>query len=350
MIEAEAGLIAIFGPNGSGKTNILEALSLLSPGRGFRRAKSEALSRQPESIGWKITAEITHPKGHSEIEAQFLPDGTRRVLIDGKASTQLALLNVARIIWLVPTMDRLWLDGAEERRKFLDRVTMSLLSEHGRVTLSYEKALRERNRLLKEKIQNPAWFDAIEEQLSETGAALTRNRLLAMEKLLLAQEDANTEFPKAGLALVTSDGLAPETDATACRQRLSDQRHEEYILGRTLSGAHRHDLQVRYLRKDMAARDCSTGEQKALLMSLVLANGRAVAQDFGAPPIFLLDEVAAHLDPARRATLYHEIKAIGAQAWMTGTEAALFKSHDDISCIIEVSESAQGSVCAVHKS
>ncbi|PKP85431.1 MAG: DNA replication/repair protein RecF [Alphaproteobacteria bacterium HGW-Alphaproteobacteria-2] len=310
---------AFHGPNGAGKTNILEAISLLSPGRGLRRAALEELARQPEALGWKIRAILDGPGGAHEVETWAEPGSPRGVRIDGKPARQADLARLCPVLWLVPAMDRLWTEGAEGRRRFLDRMTMSLHPDHAEAVLTYEKAMRERNRLLRDQVVDGRWYGALERQMAETGAALTANRRAALARIAAAQPGADGPFPAAHLALAET---GPET-ASDLVVALAAGRGQDLRAGRTLTGPHRTDLEAIYAAKGVAARRCSTGEQKALLVSLVLANARALA-GAGAPPILLLDEVAAHLDNARRAALYDAVAALGAQAFMTGTEPGLF--------------------------
>ncbi len=315
--------VAISGPNGAGKTNILEAISLLSPGRGLRRAASGDLARLPVSIGWKVQAEVRGLGGSShKVETWAEGGGPREVRIDDKATSQTALGRISRILWLVPAMDRLWIEGAEGRRRFLDRMTLSFTPDHAEASLTYEKAMRDRNRLLKEGATDPHWYAALEAQMAEAGAQIMANRHAALARLVLAQQGVDTAFPQADLALVAPDGEEADDLALA----LSQGRRRDMAAGRTLVGPHRTDLQAVYRAKAQPADQCSTGEQKALLISLILANARALAQDLGQPPVLLFDEVAAHLDAARRSALYDEICSLGAQAILTGTEPALFDS------------------------
>ncbi|MEO0999716.1 MAG: DNA replication/repair protein RecF, partial [Pseudomonadota bacterium] len=324
--------------NGAGKTNVLEALSLLSPGRGLRRAAAGELARAPARIGWRVTAAIRAPGGVHEIVTGAEGEGPRGVEIDGKAAPQVALGGLLRVLWLVPVMDRLWVEGAGERRRFLDRMTLSLFPDHGEAALAYEKAMRERNRLLRDDIRDPAWLSALEAQMAGAGARIAANRVAALDRLRAAQGAADTAFPTADLALTSPDG-APEGYGEAdLAAALAEGRGRDRVAGRTLTGPHRDDLMAVYAAKGVEARLASTGEQKALLISLVLANARAVAADFGAPPLLLLDEVAAHLDADRRAALYAEIDGLGAQAWMTGTGAELFEALPGDATRIEVGE------------
>lgn len=334
VIDGDARPVAIHGPNGAGKTNILEAISLLSPGRGLRRSSAQDMTRRPEALGWKLTA-LLHSQGQvHEIETWSEGGAARQVRIDGKAVAQTALGRIARVLWLIPSMDRLWIEGAEGRRRFLDRITLSFLPDHAEQSLAYEKAMRERNRLLKDMVREPSWYLALEQQLAEAGTAINANRIAALQAISEAQMQAETSFPTATLTLVND----MPTTAADLRRALADNRMRDLAAGRTLIGPHRADLEGVYAAKEIPARDCSTGEQKALLVSLILANARALAADFGAPPILLLDEVAAHLDAARRAALYDEITALGSQAWMTGTGPELFDTLGARTQVLEVTE------------
>ena len=339
-LTLDARPVAIFGPNGAGKTNILEAVSLLSPGRGLRRATAEELIRRPEALGWKISAILS--SGH-EIETSAMPGEPRQVRIDDKSSPQVALSRLARIVWLVPSMDRLWIEGADNRRRFLDRITLSFIPDHAEAVLTYEKAMRERNRLLKDMVRDAHWYTALERQMAEAGETVTRNRFATPARLSAAQTGAETAFPTAELTLTHPEGDLPET-ADALATALADNRQADLRAGRTLIGAHRADLFAVYTDKGVPAAQCSTGEQKALLISLVLTNARALSEDTGSPPLILLDEVAAHLDADRRAALYDEICALGAQAWMTGTGPELFEALGDRAQHMTVSDQGGTSV------
>lgn len=337
-IACDGRPIAIFGANGAGKTNLLEAVSLLSPGRGMRRASPDDLTRRPEALGWKVKGVLQSLHQMHELETGAEAGQSRNVRIDGKSAAQIALGRVGRVVWLVPSMDRLWIEGAEGRRRFLDRATLSFLPHHAEAVLKYEKAMRERNRLLKDMVRDAHWYTAIEMQMADAGAEIAKNRLHAIVELNQGQAEAETTFPRAALSLTNTNPLdGPET-AEALKEAFADGRGRDLAAGRTLTGPHRADLSAIYSDKDVPAKDCSTGEQKALLISVILANARAVGRDFGAPPIILLDEVAAHLDAERRAALYDEICAAGAQAWMTGTGPELFAELGDRAQYLEVSE------------
>ncbi|OSP54729.1 DNA replication/repair protein RecF [Pseudoruegeria sp. SK021] len=327
--------VAIFGPNGAGKTNLIEAISLLSPGRGLRRATSDDLARSPDRIGWRIVADLTHGPRQHQIDARAEAGSPRQTRIDGKAAPQNALGSLLRILWLVPSMDRLWSEGAEGRRRFLDRIALSFQPGHADAVLAYDKAMRDRNRLLRDQITDTRWYAALEFRMAEAGTALAANRAAAIARLQQAQTGAITAFPAADLAL--SDP-APFADAAAFAAALADARPGDLRAGRSRVGPHRVDLDVTFAAKAMPAALCSTGEQKALLISLILANARALAEDTGTAPILLLDEVAAHLDADRRAALYDEVCTLGAQAFLTGTGAELFDSLGNRTQRLEVTE------------
>ncbi|MEC3861846.1 DNA replication/repair protein RecF [Mesobacterium sp. TK19101] len=322
-VVADARPVAIYGPNGAGKTNLLEAVSLFSPGRGMRRAAAGDMTRRPEALGWKVDGILHGVRQPHEISFQSQDGAARSVKIDGKSATQTMLGQVARVLWLLPSMDRLWIEGAEGRRRFLDRMTLSFFPGHGDAVLAYEKAMRDRNRLLKDHVQDASWFHALEVQMARAGVEIHANRQATLARIAAAQDGAATQFPAADLALIHADGDLPETE-DSLQQALAASRPQDYHAGRSLVGPHRADLDASYAAKSTPARECSTGEQKALLISLILANARALAADIDMAPILLLDEVAAHLDPDRRAALFDEICELGAQAWMTGTERSLF--------------------------
>lgn len=331
--------VALIGSNGAGKTNVLEAMSLLSPGRGLRRAAAEDLARRPEGLGWKITSAIDGLSGRHEVETWAEPGEARQLRIDGKTATQASLGRVLRILWLVPAMDRLWIEAAEGRRRFLDRLTLSFAPDHAEHSLAYDKAMRDRNRLIRDQVTDAHWYAALEAQMATAGRQITLNRRAAIRRVASAY-DASSAFPAAGLTLTGPDGTDEPEDLAAA---LAEGRRRDIAAGRTLVGPHRADLLARYLAKDVAADQCSTGEQKALLISLILANARALAEDLGRAPVILLDEIAAHLDEGRRAALYDEICALGAQAVMTGTDAALFEAMGDRCQRLGVQDDGTGS-------
>ncbi len=323
--------VAIFGPNGAGKTNLIEAVSMLSPGRGLRGAASEDLAQRGDLGGWQVRAAIAGPCVAHEVATRS-EGGGRIVAIDGKAATQSGLGAVARVLWLTPAMDRLWMDAASERRRFLDRVTLSLHPRHGDAALAYDRALRERNRLLRDGARDAAWYEALEGRMAEFGAQVVANRIGALAAL--ARAPAAEGFPAPTLTL-EREGPG---DAAGMAAAWRAGRGRDIAAGRSLTGPHRDDLGAVYAAKGLAARLCSTGEQKAMLISLILGSAFAVAQDFGAAPVLLLDEVAAHLDAARRAALYAAVSTLGAQAFMTATGPELFDEMGDLAQRFEVRE------------
>lgn len=329
--------VAIYGPNGAGKTNILEAVSLFSPGRGMRRSSAADMTRRPEALGWKLSGVLRNGAQVSEIETWSDQGAARQVRADGKSTSQVSLGKLSRMIWLMPSMDRLWIEGAEGRRRFLDRMTLSFEPDHADAALIYEKAMRERNRLLKEHVRDAHWYSALEKQMAQAGHRIHRNRVRTLDLLQSAQNGNASTFPAAELELVQSETAMPETEADLL-EALQESRFRDLAAGRTLVGPHRSDLYAVYAAKAAPARECSTGEQKALLISLILANARALSSLIGTPPVVLLDEVAAHLDAARRAVLYDEITELGAQAWMTGTGPELFAELGDRAQLLEVLE------------
>jgi DNA replication and repair protein RecF len=301
------------------------------------------MTRRPEALGWKVTGLLHSLHQVHEIEIWSEAGAARQTRIDGKTAPQTALGRIARVLWLIPSMDRLWIEGADGRRRFLDRMTLSFLPDHAEHSLSYDKAMRERNRLLKDMVREPSWYAALENRMAETGAAIHANRLHALQAIAEAQAQAETAFPTATLDLICDMPAEVEDLRTA----LAENRSRDLAAGRTLIGPHRADLYGVFAAKNVPAKDCSTGEQKALLVSLILANARALAADFGAPPILVLDEVAAHLDADRRAALYNEISALGAQAWMTGTGPELFSELQDRAQVLEVTEADSASQVAL---
>lgn len=316
-LELDQCPMAIFGPNGSGKTNILEAVSMLAPGRGLRAVPAPEQARQGRDAGWRIRARI----GDHEVETTAPPGQSRVVAIDDKQVPQTALGRLLRVIWLVPAMDRLWSDTPEARRRFMDRIALSLFPDHAEHALAYDKSMRERNRLLKDQVTDPGWYRALESQMGAAGAVLTRNRQAALTRIMAAQDEAATGFPAATLTLMPGEGQADDPDEESIAARLASMRARDVAAGRSLTGPHRADLGACWGPQEMPAALSSTGEQKALLLSLVLANARALSDQ---PVVLLLDEVAAHLDAERRAALYDQITVLPAQTLLTGTGPELF--------------------------
>jgi DNA replication and repair protein RecF len=337
-LALDGGPVWLFGPNGAGKTNVLEAVSFLAAGRGLRTAAAaEVGRRQPgESRGrtWSLSVRLEGDDGETVIGTGVeSPAALRRVVrVEGVPTPPARLSEFLRLVWLTPQQDRLFLEGASERRRFLDRLTFAAEPAHASHAAGYDKAQRERMRLLTEGPADDAWLNALEGRLAETGAlvAAARARTLAAlqseidtradRPFPLADLDLTGEFERAALAGADLDALT-----LAIRAGVQRSRARDAAAGRALTGPHRTDLRVRHRAKDRDAAECSTGEQKALILNVVLAQAQRLARDPTAPnPIVLLDEVAAHLDAVRRAALFDEIMALGLQAFLTGTDEALF--------------------------
>ena len=314
-IEPGPGFVLLYGENGAGKTNLLEAVSMLAPGRGLRGASLSEMARQGGSGGWAVAARL---------EATDIGTGTlasaperRQVRINGAPASVNSLSEWLSVLWLTPAMDRLFTGSAGERRRFLDRLVLALEPSHAHHASRYEAAMRARNKLLAEERPDDAWLTSLELAMAEHGSAgaEARSRTVAAlaERLSAAGED---HFPRANIAL---EGGSPGDLA----RLLKANRARDAAAGRTTEGPHRVDLSVLHRAKQMPAASSSTGEQKALLLGLVLGHAELVAERRGEPPILLLDEVAAHLDPKRRSALFSRLEGRG-QVWLTATEAALF--------------------------
>jgi DNA replication and repair protein RecF len=313
------GFVVLTGDNGAGKTNILEAVSLLAPGRGLRRAPLGEMARQGGPGGFGVAATL----GDDTVIATGAqpPAIERRVVrVNGAATAATALAEWLTVLWLTPAMDRLFAAAASERRRFLDRLTLALAPGHAVHSNRYEAAMRARNRLLAEdRPADPEWLGALEAQMAEHGAAIDAARRDTVTALAARLADApEGPFARAGLAL---EGWSD--NASILSADLAAGRGRDAAAGRALAGPHRSDLAVTHLGKAQPAALCSTGEQKALLLGLILAHADLVAERTGRAPLLLLDEVAAHLDPARRAALFERLAGKG-QVWMTGSESALF--------------------------
>lgn len=345
-LDCDTRPVVLTGPNGAGKTNLLEALSFLAPGRGLRRATLAEVTRRagaegPQPAAWTVACRLLTPAGEVAIGTGLDPDGAegagrRLVRIDGRAARgQAELGRHLAVLWLTPQMDRLFAEGPGGRRRFLDRMVFSLHADHAGHLAAYEQAMRQRTRLLKdERIgqqrADAAWLAALEEVMAANGAAIAAARRDLVERLRLAAPAAESPFPPARLTVVGAleDGLAERPALAveeAFRRRLAASRAADAAAGAAGEGPHRSDLVAWHAAKDMPAHQCSTGEQKALLIGLVLANARLLAAERGLPPLLLLDEVAAHLDARRRDALFEAVLGLACQAWMTGTDAALFQ-------------------------
>jgi len=348
-LETGAKTIVLVGPNGAGKTNLIEAISFFAPGRGLRRANLDEVAFSEGDGSWAAAAEIEGALGLATLGTGIerpLEDGAtvlRKCRIDREpVGSAAAFADHLRVVWLVPAMDTLFVGAPSERRRFLDRLALAVDAEHGSRVNALERSLRSRNRLLEEARPDTHWLDAVEHETAELAVAVAGQRVETVHRLdgVLASRKGSA-FPPAEIAL---DGwmekLIPEHPAIEIEERyravLRDNRVRDAAAGRTSDGPHLTDLKVTYAHKGIAAADASTGEQKALLIGLVLAHGRLIAEMTGFAPILLLDEIVAHLDPARRAALHVELAQLGGQVWMTGADPALFAEIGDDAMIIEV--------------
>ena len=326
------------GPNGAGKTNLLEALSFLAPGRGLRSAKLTEIDRRPGSgceapdLGWAIAAVVATQHGTLRVgTGRDSAASERRVVrIDGEPTrSQAALGERLGVVWLTPLMDRLFLEGPSGRRRFLDRLVFGFDPAHASRVNAYEQALRERSRVLRDGPADPAWLAALEEVMAEQGVAVAAGRRETVQRLDRACAEAEGPFPRARLMLLgTVEGWLDAMPALAAEAEfasaLAGSRQSDTQTGGAIIGPHRSDLAVELAEKGIAAEFASTGEQKALLISIVLAHSTLQRVIRGEPPLLLLDEIAAHLDASRRAALFEALLRLESQVWLTGTDEALF--------------------------
>jgi DNA replication and repair protein RecF len=338
QIEADCGPIVLTGPNGAGKTNLIEAISFLTPGRGLRRATLEDVAFSEGDGSWAVSADVEGALGLAALGTGIDPPArdeairSRKCRIDrDPVPSATAFADHLRVIWLVPAMDGLFNGPASERRRFLDRLVLAIDAEHAGRVASLERALRSRNRLLDDARPDTHWLDAVEHETAELAVAVTASRVETVVRLqaTLATRMSQSAFPAANILL---DGwmeelvlLRPAVEIEdRYRAVLRDNRARDAAAGRTLEGPHLTDLAVHHAGSHVAAADASTGEQKALLIGLVLAHAGLLAEIAGYVPVLLLDEVTAHLDPSRRHALYSELARLGAQSWMTGADANAF--------------------------
>ena len=348
-LEAGARTVVLVGPNGAGKTNLIEAISFLAPGRGLRRATLNEVAFNEGDGSWAVAAEIEGALGLATlgtgIERLSEDDAAtqRKCRIDREpVPSAAAFADHLRVVWLVPAMDTLFAGEPAQRRRFLDRLVLAVDAEHAARVNALERSLRSRNRLLEEPHPDAHWLDAVEHETAELAIAVAGLRAETVRRLdgvLASRKDS--PFPPAEIAL---DGwleqlihLHPASEIEArYRAVLRDNRGRDAAAGRTLDGPHLTDLKVVYAAKAIAAVEASTGEQKALLISLVLAHARLLCEMTGVAPVLLLDEVVAHLDPSRRAALHGELTELGAQVWMTGADPALFDGMTTNAAVVEV--------------
>lgn len=333
----QGGLIVLCGANGAGKTNILEALSLLTPGRGIRGASASEIQRYESPQSWGVSSKIDIKNGEVSLGTGLNPENGRRIIrINGvDAKSQLALSDYLACLWLTPQMDRLFIDGSAGRRRFLDKLIFTFDTGHsGRVT-RFENAMRQRSRLLQDGGADPIWLESLESQMAQTGVAISAARIDFVKRLQnschAADKGEEKFFPKAHIrACGTIEELLQTTPAIEVEQlyiyQLKQSRDRDALMGGASTGPHKGDFHVVFASKNIEAAQCSTGEQKALLIGLVLAHSRMMTSERGAPPILLLDEIAAHLDEDRRQALFERLDNLGGQVWMTGTDPILFDS------------------------
>jgi DNA replication and repair protein RecF len=336
---AGPGPVVLTGANGAGKTNLIEAISLLAPGRGLRRATTEELAFSEGDGAWAVSAETEGMLGLATLGTGIDPPvgedsgSTRKCRIDRESvGSAAAFADHLRVVWLVPAMDPLFNGPASERRRFLDRLVLAVDAQHSSRVAALERSLRSRNRLLEDAHSDSHWLDAIEHETAEVAVAVAAARAETVDRLagaLAAARASAPEFPRAEIALegwmekLLSDHKAIEVE-DRYRALLKANRARDATAGRTLDGPHLSDLAVTHAGKGIAASDASTGEQKALLIRLVLAHAGLIKEMTGFAPLLLLDEVVAHLDPARRAALYDALANLGAQVWMTGADPVAF--------------------------
>jgi DNA replication and repair protein RecF len=352
LVEAGAGPVVLVGPNGAGKTNLIEAISFLAPGRGLRRAMLGDVAFSEGDGGWAVAADVEGALGLTTLGTGIDTPASEDTVIARQCridrvpvASAAAFSDHLRVVWLIPSMDGLFSGPASDRRHFLDRLALALDARHGSRVSALERALRSRNRLLEDANADPHWLDAIERETAELAVAVAALRVETVTRLqaaLAARQRHDSEFPAAELAIEGwMEQLVPLLPAIAVEDRyravLRENRVRDAAAGRTLEGPHLSELAVRYADKDVPAAEASTGEQKALLIGLVLAHAGLLAEMSGYAPVLLLDEVAAHLDPARRAALFAELDKLDAQAWMTAADAAAFAEITSRSDVLEVS-------------
>lgn len=335
--------VCLYGANGSGKTNLLEAISQLGPGRGLRAANLTEITRK-DAANWAVSGDLADRR----IGVGLDPEASaakRLVRIDGAPAAASDLAELVRIVWLTPAMDGVFRGGASERRRFFDRQVMAHIPSHGTASARYEKAMRERNALLERGRFDLAWADAIEARMAEAGAEIASNRAHVLAALRDAVETRpEGHFPKADLDFEgeaekrAAAGASLQDIETLIADALREGRRRDIAAGRTLSGPHRSDLIVIHRPTGAPAKDASTGQQKALLIGLILASAKALSQRAhdAPPPFLLLDEAAAHLDADRRAALFDELCDLPGQAWLTGTERFLFDAFGDRAQLVEI--------------
>ena len=323
----------IYGKNGVGKTNLLEAISLLYPGKGIRRSSFHDMINLSNNISWKVEA-LAH-RNNNLFEIETSSDGNGRVVrIDGKKVPQNNLSSSLKILWFLPPMDRIWMETSKDRRKFLDRMVFSLDINHAKRCTQYEKLLRDRNRLLKDRIADSSWYLAIEKEMAILGFEIDYCRRDFIEKLNTVLIEKNNYFPLIKLNLKDD----PIESEEVFLKNLMNQRGQDLVTGRTNFGPHTDDLQGFYLEKEIDTKYSSTGEQKLSIISIILSNAKLIKEQHKVSPIMLLDEITAHLDEVRKENLFSELLSLESQFFISGTEVGIFSSLSKKTKFLELDE------------
>ena len=323
----------IYGKNGVGKTNLLEAISLLYPGKGIRRSSFHDMINLSNNISWKVEA-LAH-RNNNLFEIETSSDGNGRVVrIDGKKVPQNNLSSSLKILWFLPPMDRIWMETSKDRRKFLDRMVFSLDINHAKRCTQYEKLLRDRNRLLKDRIADSSWYLAIEKEMATLGFEIDNCRRDFIGKLNTVLIEKNNYFPLIKLNLKDD----PIESEEVFLKNLINQRGQDLVSGRTKCGPHKDDLQGFYLENEIDTKYCSTGEQKLSIISIILSNAKLIKEEHKVSPIMLLDEITAHLDEVRKENLFSELLSLESQFFISGTEVGIFSSLSKKTKFLELGE------------
>ena len=345
-IETDQRPVVLTGANGAGKTNLLEALSFLAPGRGLRRATLAQIARHQSDGTWGVAAVLDGPSGRVEIGTGRESGSERRALkLDGEPAKAGDLTGLVAALWLTPAMDRLFIEGASGRRRFMDRLILGIEHGHSAHAGAYEHAMRERTRVLKEQGADPSWLTALEGTMARHGVAMAaarRRGIALLDDMCAGRQGA---FPAARLSLVGEvESWLDRMDEAEAERRLAktlnDARPRDTQAGAATIGPHRTDMIVRHSAKNLNAGECSTGEQKAVLISMVLSQARVQLAQRGLAPLLLLDEVVAHLDQTRRLALFNELSELDAQSWLTGTDQSLFDGFDARAQFFQVADAA----------